>query len=96
MFIDNSGVDFVLGMLPFVRELVKQGTSIVLAANSAPAINDVTYKDLELYLSVAGEKCAIIKEAVVSNALIGIENGQKGPCLDLRSLREGKASAFQC
>lgn len=83
-------MDFVLGMLPFVRELLKQGTSVLLAANSAPAINDVTSRELQLYLNIAGEKCAIIKEAVVNNTLIAIENGQKGPCLDLRNLYEGK------
>lgn len=28
MFVDNAGPDVVLGMLPFARELLKQGTKV--------------------------------------------------------------------
>lgn len=28
IFIDNSGVDFVLGVLPFTRELLRRGTKV--------------------------------------------------------------------
>ncbi|KAK4879297.1 hypothetical protein RN001_007443 [Aquatica leii] len=86
IFIDNAGVDFVLGVLPFIRQLLKQGTDVVLTANSSPALNDVTCNDLKLYLKIAEQKCSVIKNAIVNNRLIGIENGQKGPCLDLRNL----------
>jgi len=86
IFIDNAGVDFVLGILPLTRQLLKQGTCIILTANSAPALNDVTYRDLKVYLKIAEQKCSVIKEAISNNKLIGIENGQKGPCLDLRNL----------
>lgn len=30
IFIDNSGVDFVLGVLPFARELIRRGTKVKL------------------------------------------------------------------
>uniref|UniRef100_A0A8C6SJY0 4'-phosphopantetheine phosphatase n=2 Tax=Neogobius melanostomus TaxID=47308 RepID=A0A8C6SJY0_9GOBI len=41
-FVDNSGVDIILGVIPFVRELLSRGTEVVLASNSGPALNDVT------------------------------------------------------
>uniref|UniRef100_A0A667ZXY3 4'-phosphopantetheine phosphatase n=1 Tax=Myripristis murdjan TaxID=586833 RepID=A0A667ZXY3_9TELE len=41
-FVDNSGMDIILGVMPFVRELLCRGTEVVLASNSGPALNDVT------------------------------------------------------
>lgn len=29
IFIDNSGIDFVLGVLPFARELLRRGTKVL-------------------------------------------------------------------
>ena len=45
-FVDNCGPDIVLGVIPFVRELARGGTRIVLAANSKPALNDITAVEL--------------------------------------------------
>ena len=28
IFVDNSGADIILGVLPFVRELIKRGTNV--------------------------------------------------------------------
>ena len=33
MFVDNSGADVVLGMLPLARELARCGCQVLLAAN---------------------------------------------------------------
>lgn len=41
VFVDNTGADFILGVMPFVRELAAHGTEIVLAANELPSLNDV-------------------------------------------------------
>jgi uncharacterized protein with ATP-grasp and redox domains len=46
IFVDNSGADVVLGILPFARELLQRGTKVVLAANDMPTINDITYEEL--------------------------------------------------
>lgn len=43
---DNSGADIILGLLPLVRELLKLKCEVILAANSLPAINDITEKEL--------------------------------------------------
>ena len=42
VFVDNAGSDFILGVMPLVRRLALYGTSIVLAANELPSLNDVT------------------------------------------------------
>ncbi|KAL6211086.1 hypothetical protein ACLB2K_016314 [Fragaria x ananassa] len=41
IFVDNSGADVILGILPFARELLRRGTQVVLAANDMPSINDL-------------------------------------------------------
>jgi hypothetical protein len=45
-FVDNAGADIVLGMLPFVREMLRLGCEVVMVANSLPAINDITAAEL--------------------------------------------------
>uniref|UniRef100_A0A8C3PYJ7 4'-phosphopantetheine phosphatase n=1 Tax=Chrysolophus pictus TaxID=9089 RepID=A0A8C3PYJ7_CHRPC len=45
IFADNSGIDIILGVFPFVRELLSRGTEVILACNSGPALNDVTYSE---------------------------------------------------
>eukprot|EP00835_Amoeboradix_gromovi_P003710 NODE_256_length_12667_cov_0.196292.p1 type:complete len:622 gc:universal NODE_256_length_12667_cov_0.196292:11784-9919(-) len=42
LFVDNSGCDIILGMLPLTRYLLSKGTECILAANSFPALNDIT------------------------------------------------------
>lgn len=86
IFVDNAGVDFVLGILPMVREFLLNHTKVILTANSYPALNDVTYSELNLYCCKAAQICDIIKNAIRDSRLITVENGQKGPCLDLRNL----------
>ena len=63
IFVDNAGADVVLGMLPFARELLRLRCEVVLAANSLPAINDITAPELRGLLSAAAEVCPIIKAA---------------------------------
>ena len=40
-------------MLPLARELLRHGTTVVVAANSAPAINDCTAAELDALLPQA-------------------------------------------
>ncbi|WIA23193.1 hypothetical protein OEZ86_010083 [Tetradesmus obliquus] len=63
VFVDNAGADIVLGMLPFVREMLRLGCEVVVVANSLPAINDITAAELRSLLSAAAEVCPIIKAA---------------------------------
>ncbi|EDW03893.1 4'-phosphopantetheine phosphatase [Drosophila grimshawi] len=87
VFVDNSGVDVVLGILPFVRELLRRGTKVLLCANSEPSLNDVTSVELSLLLDECACECSILAHAWLhSQRLLVYANGQSGPCLDMRTL----------
>lgn len=60
-----------------------------MTGNSAPALNDVTYEDLKLYCDKASADCPIIDKSLQNGDLQIMENGQKGPCLDLKNLSDG-------
>lgn len=86
IFVDNSGIDIVLGILPFVRALLLRGTSVILCANEWPALNDVTSTELEEILQKASAVCPVLAAGLAIGDLIVRSNGQRGPCLDLRTL----------
>jgi type II pantothenate kinase len=60
LFVDNSGADIVLGMLPLARELLRRGTEVVLVANSLPALNDVTAMELPDIVAEAAKVCLFL------------------------------------
>ncbi len=88
VFVDNAGADFVLGIMPLVRELALRGTGIVIAANEAPALNDMT----------ADEAAEVVEELAVHDpdlsALIQagmfevVSTGSRIPLLDLRDVSD--------
>lgn len=84
IFIDNSGFDIVLGILPLARELLRQGSKLILCANSAPALNDVTHSELLVLLRKVAVICPIISKGLNDGSLKSMETAQGGPCLDLR------------
>lgn len=90
VFVDNSGVDIVLGILPFVRALLLRGTAVILCANEWPALNDVTNVELEEILQRASHICPVIAAALTNGDLVVRSSGQRGPCLDLRTISVGK------
>ncbi|XP_011879883.1 PREDICTED: pantothenate kinase 4 isoform X2 [Vollenhovia emeryi] len=86
IFVDNSGADIILGIIPFARDLLQRGTKVILCANSKPALNDVTYPELVIILRDIAKICNVIKQALEDNTLIVMETAQTGPCLDLSRL----------
>ncbi|XP_038708851.1 pantothenate kinase 2-like isoform X2 [Tripterygium wilfordii] len=70
LFVDNSGADVVLGMLPLARELLRRGTEVVLVANSLPALNDVTAMELPEIVAEAAKHCDILRRAAVAGGLL--------------------------
>ncbi|KAK3033524.1 hypothetical protein RJ639_032753 [Escallonia herrerae] len=82
LFVDNSGADIVLGMLPLARELLRRGTEVVLVANSLPALNDVTAMELPEIVAEAAKHCDILRGAaeaggLLVDAMINIQDGSK-------------------
>ncbi|CAM8917462.1 unnamed protein product [Rhodiola kirilowii] len=82
IFVDNSGADIILGILPFARELLKRGTQVVLAANDLPAINDVTYPELVEIISKLKDDKGLLMGVDTSNLLIA-NSGNDLPVIDL-------------
>ncbi|KAK3733934.1 hypothetical protein QZH41_009580 [Actinostola sp. cb2023] len=86
VFVDNSGVDIIMGIFPFVRELLTRGTKVILAANTYPALNDVMHSELVILLHEIAALCPVIKSAVETRQLVAMETGSSSPCLDLRRI----------
>ncbi|XP_024385144.1 pantothenate kinase 2 isoform X2 [Physcomitrium patens] len=70
LFVDNSGADIVLGMIPLARELLMRGTEVVLVANSLPTINDVTAVELPSIIAAAAKHCEILRKAATAGGLL--------------------------
>ncbi|XP_036328282.1 4'-phosphopantetheine phosphatase-like [Rhagoletis pomonella] len=95
IFVDNSGVDVVLGMLPFVRALLQRGTKVLLCANTEPSLNDVTSRELSDLLDKCCKYCNVLAHAWHDQRLLVYANGQRGPCLDMRTLPVELCEAIQ-
>ncbi|XP_062081505.1 damage-control phosphatase At2g17340-like [Humulus lupulus] len=82
IFVDNSGADIILGILPFARELLRRGTQVVLAANDLPSINDVTYPELIEIVAKLKDDHGQLLGVDTSNLLIA-NSGNDLPVIDL-------------
>lgn len=89
IFVDNAGIDLVLGILPFAVEFLKNGSQVICCSNSKPALNDVTHKECATAFNVASEVCEDIDRAIRNKKLLFFESGGEGPCLDFRNLNPG-------
>jgi hypothetical protein len=84
IFVDNSGFDIVLGVLPLVTEFLKnKETTVILCANSKPAINDTTYAELAIIIRKASSLNSTLHNAFYqTHRLLVMETGSGSPCLD--------------
>ncbi|ONH92567.1 hypothetical protein PRUPE_8G181200 [Prunus persica] len=87
IFVDNSGADIILGILPFARELLRRGTQVVLAANDLPSINDITYPELIEIISKLKDNEGKLKGVDTSNLFIA-NSGNDMPVIDLSSVSQ--------
>ncbi|MEW6249143.1 MAG: ARMT1-like domain-containing protein [Planctomycetota bacterium] len=99
-FVDNCGSDIVLGCLPFARELCRAGTPVTLAANTGPALNDITAAELVPLLGRAAESDPVIAAAWDSRSasaqtgrLRVAATGSHTPLIDLAALAPDLAAA---
>lgn len=90
IFVDNSGADFILGIMPFARQLLIRGTKIILCANRDPSINDITFTEVQDVIRRCCEECTVIKKAYNLDQLLVCQSGQPSVCLDLRCISSGK------
>ncbi|CAN6178253.1 unnamed protein product [Urochloa humidicola] len=85
IFVDNSGADVILGILPFARELLRRGTKVILAANDMPSINDVTYPELVEIINKLKDADGKISGVDASNLIVA-NSGNDLPVIDLSSV----------
>jgi len=83
LFVDNAGPDVVLGMIPLARDLLRRGTTVVLSANTEPALNDVTHDELVALIDRVAGLDTTVKEALESRQLRLVESGNWAPLMDL-------------
>lgn len=87
-FVDNAGSDVVLGCLPFARWLVRSGMRVTLAANSGPALNDITAAELEPLVERAAQSDPTLGLALENARLHVLATGCRAPLIDLAELTE--------
>ncbi|KAJ3329481.1 hypothetical protein HDU76_007826 [Blyttiomyces sp. JEL0837] len=92
IFVDNSGADAILGIIPFARLLLSMGTVVILAANTRPSVNDITAYELEGVLAELANIDEVLKTALQSLKLKVVGTGSASPCLDLRRVSDELAS----
>ena len=83
VFIDNAGSDFILGVMPLVRELALEGVQIVLAANELPSLNDLTADETA---QIIGQLSSIDRDlaALVRGEMFDVVSTGSGiPLIDL-------------
>ncbi len=78
-FADNAGSDFVLGVLPFVWLASTPGSTVVIAANEEPSLNDMTASEVrELWPRLQ----AVVRELNVEI----VSTGTGDPLIDLSAV----------
>lgn len=85
-FVDNAGGDVLLGCLPLARWMMQAGACVTLAANSAPALNDITAAELEPLVQRCAACDGVLAAAVRERRLSVLPTGSTAPLLDLTRL----------
>ena len=83
LFVDNAGTDIVLGVLPLAREIARRGTRVVLAANTRPALNDITFDELNPLLDQLAHDDAVLAELLRDDRIATVSSGCGAPLIDL-------------
>ncbi|HUS92582.1 MAG TPA: ARMT1-like domain-containing protein [Phycisphaerae bacterium] len=88
VFVDNAGSDFVLGLMPLVRELALGGTQIVLAANEGPALNDMTIEETIDVVEALAARDRDLAALIEGGMLEAVSTGNRIPLIDLSDVSD--------
>jgi len=83
LFVDNAGCDIVLGMIPFARDLLQRGVTVTLTANTRPALNDITHRELTALLDRIAAIDTVIAQARTADRLMCVPSGNGSSLIDL-------------
>jgi uncharacterized protein with ATP-grasp and redox domains len=85
-FVDNAGADLILGCLPLARWLACQSSRVVLAANSTPSLNDITWSELRDVLNRLAGIDPVLARLTAQDRLTTVANGCGTPLIDLANI----------
>ncbi len=88
MFVDNAGCDIILGIIPLARWLAQRDTEVVLLANDAPALNDITAAELRQVMSDLAGREPVLKQLYDAGIVRVAGTGGGTPLIDLRSVSD--------
>jgi len=88
VFVDNAGSDFVLGVMPLVRELALAGTKIVLAANELPSLNDITADETVAVVENLAAGDEDLATLITAEMLEVVSTGNASPLIDLSAVSD--------
>ena len=86
LFADNAGPDICLGCLPLARQMLRAGARVTLAANTAPALNDVTAPELTDLAARVSPMDNTLARALADDRLAIVASGARAPLIDLTRL----------
>lgn len=92
-FVDNAGPDVILGAIPLARALAEGGARVVLAANSRPALNDVTAAELTALLDACSRVDSRLAVLLGEGRLAVVDSGGDAPLLDLAEVSPACSAA---
>ena len=95
VFVDNAGPDVLLGMLPWVRQILLQGTRVILTANTLPALNDITHDELTSLLATIARWDKPLAQALSTGQLVLVPSGNGAPLIDLSRVSLQLAAAIE-
>jgi len=93
VFIDNAGSDFLLGLMPLLKELASGGTSIVLAANELPSLNDLTAIETQVCLDALVCIDADLGALVADGMFEVVSSANDLPLIDLTDISDALNTA---
>jgi type II pantothenate kinase len=88
LFIDNAGSDCILGVLPLTRWLANRGTTVVLAANRLPALNDMTFRETTDICTRVAALDPLFAKLFKRRRIRVIDSGGVAPLIDLRHVSD--------
>lgn len=88
VFIDNAGSDFILGVMPLVREMALMGTRIVLAANELPSLNDMTVNETERVVAQLATIDLDLDALIQAGMFEVVSSGSDIPLIDLSNVSD--------
>lgn len=95
VFVDNAGADFILGVMPLVRQLAAHGAQIVLAANELPSLNDITADETVQVVKQLSSADPDLASYVEAGLFEVVSTGNDIPLIDLSEVSDELNEAAQ-